>query len=279
MEYIIWGVGLVGILVYSFIMLIFLRQLHKEGLLLRRKETKSDQKDNFVYFFQDVLDVFWLILLWLPLTFLACAFAMEVRREDWLWVLLAWSVFMLLFFLIATASTHDFNKENTITTSGGNADSLVWSAKITAKRTNVIYYCLKVYICAILSITAVLTANLLILICQGVECTPISYAYALISLLVFLTFFIMNTLSMVAIDVKLGGQGGNRKEAELFTWWQCLAGSFLLLLFCTMVVLCLRKAQTNDEMSSYLGTIFQGSVIPLIPIIAQLVQIVSPVKK
>lgn len=186
---------------------------------------------------------------------------------------------MLLFFLIAVVSTRNFNKENTITTSEENENPLVWSAKIKATGTNVAYYCLKIYICAMLSITAVLTLNLLILICQGVECTPISYAYALISLLVFLTFFIMNTLSAVAIDVKLGEQSGAREEFELFTWWQCLAGPLLLLLFCAMVVLCLRKAQTSDEMSSYLGAIFQGSVIPLIPIIAQLVQIVSPIKK
>lgn len=270
MEYIIWGVGVAGIFAYSVIMLIFLGQLYKEGLLISWKGANAG-RSNIVCFSQDIFDVAWLIIMWLPLTLLACAFAVKVREEDWGPLLIAWGGIALVAFVIAMASLSKFNNENKKRVTSN--ESLVWSGRMRPLA-RTLYNFLQCYTGGVLSLSAVLTSYFLVLTCGGIGCPPEMYAYALVSSLVFLTFFVMNTLSKMAIDVKLG----TRQGKDLFPWWQYIAGPLLVLLFSITLVLCLGEAQ-EETMAGYLDTIFQGSVIPLIPIIIQLVQIVFPVKK
>lgn len=258
--------GLLLIALYSTAFLIFLNALYDQDLMVRRNYMPK----RFVYFSQDIFDLFWLIIMWLPMTLYTGVFLLEgLKFFPWKWILLPWLCAFVVGIIIVGSSTKGYNESN---------EGMVWSAclKVLAPKAYRLYNFMELYNCGLLLLIALLTLHSIHYhVTKGTSPSSAIYICSLIATILFFTYFVMNTLSKIAADIKIEPL----KRMSLLPIHEIAIGVVTILLLVIVAVMYLDRAQQDESLVQALQYIIGSLVLPLVPIAIQLVQLASPLRE
>lgn len=258
-------------IIYTLLLMFFLQRLYKLDLLFRRKT----QRHKFIYFVQDVFDMFWLLFMWLPITLFAY-YLMSETLNYFSFEIVSLSPDTIILFAICSViigisivvySTHKYHKEH---------PELVWSEDLKKKDTIgfVVYGIMELYNLLIMLIIFLCTSSfLLAYYFPRPESTyPSSFpklsVAAIFSCIIFLSYFIMNTLSELAASIKVGPT-----KTSLFIAWQYFAGALITIFLIATISVYQKFAILDNTLPEYLKYMIGSLFIPLIPIVIQIAQI------
>lgn len=259
-------VGLLLIALYSAAFLIFLNALYEQDLMVRR----SYMPKRFVYFSQDIFDLFWLIIMWLPMTLYAGIFLSEgLIYFSWEWILFPWLLVFVVGCIVVVGSTKGYN---------GNNEGKVWSARLEMldPKAYRLYNFMELYNCGLLLLIAILTVySIYYHIAKDTSPSSAIYICSLIATILFFTYFVMNTLSKLTADIKIDPLN----RMSLLPIHEIAIGVVIILLLVVVAVMYLDRAQQDKSLIQSLQYIIGSLVLPLVPIAIQLVQLASPLRE
>lgn len=261
------------VILYSWHLFKLLNYLFHHNLLFRNDNNSCVA----ILFSQDIFGLFWLLIMWFPLTLFSISFLWKAfftpAIKPFLYLLLFIFPFSLIVGSRAVAeSTSKFNNQST--------DLVVWSKVLQDNCVLIyrVYNGMELYNCFFLMLDVSLT--LIYLYCAFLQESTNSAMciFSLISSLIFITYFIMNALSKLTAHIKLNL---STEKSSLFPEWQIAVGIFLICCLSLAIIEYIKEMRVESAPSMWetISFIFASLSLPSIPIIIQLIQLASPLRK